>query len=219
MYSPGELRKLAQLHAKLLARMGWAKFWRQHHHHQSSSIHPVLNSLSHPAAHFLHRLSKNGVPALCSTPPWTVPQQGYWLVLPYSAVRGHPSLRIAPAGVVPQRDRRPRAIIDYTYNGVNRDTLPLEPTPAMQFGLCLQRILQRLAYCNPQFGPPLLAKVDLADGYYRIPLTPSAALTLAVVLPSDGLTEPLLGLPLSLPMGWKASPPPISVPLLKPAQI
>jgi hypothetical protein len=122
----------------------------------------VLNRLSHPAAHFLHRLSKHGVPALCSTPPWTVPQQdaavrrgphpsaahqyasflledmwdylrmGYWLVLPYSAVRGHPSLRIAPAGVVPQRDRRPRAIIDYTYNGVNRDTLPLEPTPAMQ---------------------------------------------------------------------------------------
>jgi hypothetical protein len=76
----------------------------------------------------------------------------------------------------------------------------------MQFGNCLQRLLQRLAYYNPVFGAPLLAKVDLSDGYYRIPLSPDASLTLAVILPSDGLNEPLLGLPLSLPMGWKSSP-------------
>lgn len=90
---------------------------------------------------------------------------------------------------------------------MNSETLPFAPTTAMQFGLCLQRILQRLAYCNPAFGPPLLAEIDLADGYYRIPITPSASLTLAVVLPSDGSPEPLIGLPLSLPMGWKNSPP------------
>jgi hypothetical protein len=53
----------------------------------------------------------------------------------------------------------------------------------LQFGEALQRILQCLAYCNPQFGPPLLAKIDLADGYYRIPLSPQAALALAVILP------------------------------------
>ncbi len=28
-----------------------------------------------------------------------------------------------------------------------------------------------------------MAKIDLADGYYRIPLSPQAALALAVVLP------------------------------------
>ncbi|MFN9983273.1 MAG: hypothetical protein ACK53Y_25320, partial [bacterium] len=42
---------------------------------------------------------------------------GFWVVVPYSAVRHLPRLKLAPAGVVPQRDRRPRPIIDYTYNG------------------------------------------------------------------------------------------------------
>jgi hypothetical protein len=77
----------------------------------------------------------------------------------------------------------------------------------MQFGKALPRIIQRLVYCNKAFGPPLLAKIDLADGYYRVPLSPSAALELAVVLPGDGPYNQLLGLPLSLPMGWTYSPP------------
>jgi hypothetical protein len=77
----------------------------------------------------------------------------------------------------------------------------------MQFGTALQRLLQRLAYANPKFGPPLMAKIDLADGYYRVPLSAQAALTLAVILPDDLNSGPLLGIPLSLPMGWKESPP------------
>jgi hypothetical protein len=89
--------------------------------------------------------------------------------------------------------------MDYTFNGVNQASVNLAPTQAMQFGGALQRILQRLAYCNPQFGPPLMAKVDLANGYYRIPLSAQASLALAVVLPNDGLIEPLLGIHLSLP--------------------
>jgi hypothetical protein len=39
------------------------------------------------------------------------------------------------------------------------------------------------------------------------PLSPEAALELVVILPNDGLPEPLLALPLSLPIGWKHSPP------------
>jgi len=97
--------------------------------------------------------------------------------------------------------------MDYTYNQVNPASLPLAPTQAMQFGTALQRILQKIAYCNPNFGPPLIAKIDLADGYYCIPLCSMAALELAVVLPNDQLPEPLIGLPLSLPMGWSYSPP------------
>jgi len=132
---------------------------------------------------------------------------GYWLVLPYSAIRGHPSLKIAPVGVVPQRERRPRPIMDYSYNGVNQASIPLAPLSAMQFGTALQRILQRIAYCNPSFGPPHLVKIDLANGYYRVPLSPEAALQLAVCLPPDNSGEALLGIPLSLPMGWSLSPP------------
>jgi hypothetical protein len=66
--------------------------------------------------------------------------------------------------------------MDYSYNEVNQISLPLAPAHAMQFGGALQRILQRLAYANPAYGPPLLAKIDLADGYYRVPLSADAAL-------------------------------------------
>jgi hypothetical protein len=44
--------------------------------------------------------------------------------------------------------------MDYTYNTVNQGTIPLAPPEAMQFGACLQRLLQRLAYANPKHGPP-----------------------------------------------------------------
>jgi hypothetical protein len=97
--------------------------------------------------------------------------------------------------------------MDYSYNEVNQNSLPLAPFSVMQFGHTFQHLLQHIAYCNPAFGPPLLAKIDMADGYYRIPLTPDASLQLAVCLPSDGSTLPLLGIPLSLPMGWSLSPP------------
>ncbi len=220
-----------------LARLGWTSFFCTHFHHQYSSINPTLANIPHPAAPYLARLARHGIPALWSTPPWSVTQQdaamcrgphpsaayqfseflledmfdyatmGYWMVLPYSALRGHPRLKLAPTGVVPQRDRRPRPTIDYSLNQVNQTSLPLAPLGAMQFGGALQRLFQRIAYCNPAFGPPLLTKVDLADGYYRIPLSSNAALQLAVCLPFDGFEEPLVGVPLSLPLGWSLSPP------------
>jgi hypothetical protein len=132
---------------------------------------------------------------------------GYWTVLPYSSVRHLAQLRLAPVGVVPQRERRPRPIMDYSYYDTNKGFLPIAPNHAMQFGTALPRLLQRLAYCNPSLGPPLLAKLDLVDGYYRVPLSSTAALQLAVVLPTDVGSENLIALPLSLPMGWNQSPP------------
>jgi hypothetical protein len=97
--------------------------------------------------------------------------------------------------------------MDYTFTKVNEHSLDLAPFQAMQFGNTLQWVLQRLAYANPAFGPPLLAKFDLSDGYYRIPLSPEAALELALVLPPLENQPPLVGIPLCLPMGWKLSPP------------
>jgi len=132
---------------------------------------------------------------------------GFWTVLPFEAVQHLPHLALAPAGVVPQRERRPRPIMDYTFNSVNQDSTPLAPYGAMQFGPALSRLLQHVVYANPDFGPVYLAKLDLADGYYRIPLAPHAAQQLAVVLPPDHDTNNLIGIPLSLPMGWAQSPP------------
>jgi hypothetical protein len=91
---------------------------------------------------------------------------GYWIVLPYHSVRHFTHLKVAPACVVPQQERRPRPIMDYTFNGVNQNSLPISPKHAMQFGAARQRFLQSIVYANPQFGPPLMAKIDLADGFY-----------------------------------------------------
>jgi len=52
-----------------------------------------------------------------------------------------------------------------------------------------------------------MAKIDLTDGYYRIPLSPNASLQPALVLPNDGLKKPVIGILLSISMGWKHSPP------------
>jgi hypothetical protein len=98
----------------------------------------------------------------------------------------------------------------YTYTDVNSASVPLAPVNAMQFGPAIHRILHRIAYANPAFGPLYLSKFDLSDGYYRVPLNPQAALELAVVLPplaDKSKNAPLIGIPLVLPMGWKYSPP------------
>jgi hypothetical protein len=234
-FSPGELGKFAYRAAASLAQSGWNAFVIQEQ--QPKSVHTHLPPSVHPAAPYLSRLARHGVPAPSLNPPWSAARRllahrrgphpsasrlfpdfllqdmaemvnmGYWTVLPFSAVQHLPHLALAPAGVVPQRERRPRPIMDYTYNQVNQDGAPFAPYLAMQFGQALQRIVQRIVYANPAFGPVLLAKLDLADGYYRIPLAPHAAQQLAVVLPPDQTRHNLIGIPLSLPMGWSQSPP------------
>jgi hypothetical protein len=134
-------------------------------------------------------------------------EKRFWTVLPYHAIKHMPHLKLAPCGVVPQRERRPRPIIDYTFSGVNQDSLPLAPSHSMQFGSALQRIPQRLVYANPIFGPVHMLKFDLSDGYYRVRLSPEAALELAVIIPGDNPQANLIGIPLSLPMSWAQSPP------------
>jgi len=77
-------------------------------------------------------------------------RQGYWTVLPYRRVRTLlKRLRLSPPGVVPQRDRRPRTIVDYTFSNVNQDTAQLSPTAAMQFGKALHRLLHRIRFAPP----------------------------------------------------------------------
>jgi hypothetical protein len=99
--------------------------------------------------------------------------------------------------------------MDYSFFRTNQEGHSQAPKHAMQFGKALSRILQQLVYCDPTHGPPRLAKIDLADGYYRVPISAQAALNLAVVIPSDipETPSPLIAIPLSLPMGWADSPP------------
>jgi hypothetical protein len=133
--------------------------------------------------------------------------KGQWTILPYSLVKKLPNLRLSPPGVVPQRDRRPRWIVDYSFYGINNETLPLIAEDAMQFGHALARILRHVLLADPQHGPVYLLKIDIADGFYRIDLNINDVPKLGVVFPTPQGVEPLVALPLVLPMGWRNSPP------------
>ena len=128
-----------------------------------------------------------------------------WVILPYSVAKYLDNLHISPPGVIPQRDRRPRWICDYTWSGVGPSSLPLVPTEAMQYGRAFERILRQILLADPRFGPVYLSKCDIADGYYRLGLNVKDIPKLAVAFPSPNKTNPLVAIPLVLPMGWKNS--------------
>jgi hypothetical protein len=198
-------------------------------------LHPQVGQLPHRAAHLLNRLRLSGAPVATSTSPW-IPQRkldallrgphqsahqhipflrkdfvdmihkGQWILLSASLVMDDPNLRLSHLGVVPQRDRRPRTISDYTYVWVNEDTIAVAPGECMQFSRALWRILKHAKHANPHMGPVYMSKIDIADGFYRIWVRAADVPKLGVLFPSRPGDEPLVGLHMTLPMGWKEAP-------------
>ena len=203
-----------------------------------SNFSQDLLHLDHPAARLLSTYARTGVPVLLTTAPWSLEKKdaaiargnhpsvqafsefireemldmrkkGVFVILPYHLIRDHPALRISPLGCVPQRERRPRIINDYTFSDVNPASHKLAPDSAMQWGRTLHRVLWFIFNADRRHGPVLLSKTDLSDGFYQIPLTPTGALKLAVPFESTD-QEPLVAIPTRLPMGWTQSPPAFS---------
>ena len=129
------------------------------------------------------------------------------MVLPYSVAHRLPGLRLSPPGVKIERDFRPHWIGDYSFNPINAETLPICDLSAMQYGRCLDRLLREIVYANPKLGPVHMIKADVSDGFYRIGLRPSDAAKLGLVFPSEAGNKYLVAILLTLPMGWKNSPP------------
>ena len=77
----------------------------------------------------------------------------------------------------------------------------------MQFGKALVHILQHILAANPRHGPTYMLKLDLSNGFYRVRLRAEDIPTLGVAFPVGPGEEPLIALPLTLPMGWMESPP------------
>lgn len=200
------------------------------------SLAEGVRDLPHPAAKLLEELRTQGAPYVRNGPCWTQDQlqeaidangygsthqylgflehelvdmikKGYFIVLPFKLIKHMKDLRLSQAGIVPQHDRRPRTIIDYRASKVNDGTVPLAPKESMQFGRALDRILHTVLTANPAHGPVYLMKHDVADGFYRLFLNAWASLSLAMVMPVQPGEEPLVALPLALPMGWSESPP------------
>ena len=228
------LGKLAFDYARRLRADGWDETIRNAR--GRSNIPSEVGRLPHKSARLLSHLGKRGAGVPMATRPWTIDRleeaicrgphqsahgerafvasemldfchQGYWIVLPFDEVATLRGLRLSPLGVVPQRDRRPRLIVDYTFSGVNGDTVLLAPREAMQFGKALQRVSTILVHADPRYGPVYLAKVDVADGFYRVWLQLADVPKLGVVLPTAPGCVPLVAFPLALPMGWVESPP------------
>ena len=218
----------------MLGRVGWWQFVKTRRN--GGDIADLNNVDDHPARRLLMHYKHRGVPVKFTTPKWDRGQleaaltrgahqscnahidflneefvdminKGQWVILPASMALELEGIRLSPPGVVPQRDRRPRWICDYTWSGVNKDTLPLAAMEAMQFGHALERILREILLANPAHGPVHLNKTDLSDGFYRVDLNPDDAPKLGVVFPTKPGTAPLVAVPLVLPMGWKNSPP------------
>ena len=191
---------------------------------------------SHPAHRLLRQYKYRGAPVVLSTKPWTADQvqaavdrgphtsaneyvdflrdemsamiqKGFWMVLPLSLAKKLHRLRVSPIGVVPQHSRRPRTIVDYSFHGVNDDTLDICAREAMQFGRALERYIRHIVTADPRFGPVHMIKVDISDGFYRVWLRLPDIPQLGVAFPSLDGEEPLIAFPLALPMGWKNSPP------------
>jgi hypothetical protein len=132
-------------------------------------------------------------------------KSGHWLVLPACEVQDLPGLRLAPIGVVPQRDRRPWTIVDYSYYGTNDATLRLVPN-SMQFGRALHRVLTQLEQADTRRGPTMLLKLDIADAFMRVPVQLASIPKLSALLPRYPGEPQLVAFPLVLPMGWVNSP-------------
>jgi hypothetical protein len=130
-----------------------------------------------------------------------------WVLLPADLVLHEPNLRVSPLGVVPQRDRRPLTICDYSFFLVNLETIPLAPPEAMQFDRALWRVLSTIHHTDPRRGPVYLSKIDIADGFYRISVNDGDVAKLGVVVPTEPGEPQVIGFPLVLPMGWMQSPP------------
>jgi hypothetical protein len=134
-------------------------------------------------------------------------EKAIWAVLPYHKVKNLPNLRVSPIGVVPQHERRPQPIVDYTFSNVNTDTLKFPPKEAMQFGRALERIITQAVRADPRFGPVKFIKIDLTDGFYRVFIRAEDIPKLGVAFPCLDAKEPLIvAFPLALPMGWTESP-------------
>ncbi len=233
---PDELGKYILRDTELVCALGWKSFVEQRRGRGDLSS---MDKVRHPARRLLRQYKSRGVPVVMSTAPWSpgriqaalqrgphksaiehseflrsefanMVQKNQWVVLPFSSVADLPGLCISPMGVVPQHERRPRTIVDYTYSGVNQTTQPIAPMEAMQFGRALDRYICHIVTADPSHGPVYMLKVDISDGFYHVWLRLEDIAKLAVAFPTPPGEEPLVALPLALPMGWCNSPPAFS---------
>ena len=141
------------------------------------------------------------------------------------------NLKISPLAVIPQRNRRGRMILDLSFavrrqakgrrRGRKRGSKDMEPplaasvndttvrqapeAPVKELGNVLLRVLDFMATV-PEEEDIHFAKVDLADGYWRMIVEKEQRYNFAYVLPTKPGMETMIVVPSALQMGWNESP-------------
>ncbi|KAK1736299.1 hypothetical protein QTG54_012899 [Skeletonema marinoi] len=165
----------------------------------------------HPANRLLHQYKVNGTPVRFTTPPWTADQQIAALKRgPHPSCSKHIEFLEEEFVDMMNKGQWARWVGDYSFYGINKETVPLAATESMQFGTAFERFLRELLLADPALGPIYLSKTDVSDGFYRIDIAPADVPKLGLLFPQEGSVKPddqLVALPLVLPMGWTLSPP------------
>ena len=174
---PKDLGECVSRDVELLQQVCWEDFIKTRQ--QGGELADPNNVENHSVHQLLRHYKNHGVPVKLATPKWDISrlyealtqgahklcnnhleflskefvemiQKAQWVVLPASMALELEGLRLSPPGVVSQRDRRPRWIYDYTWSGVNTETLPLAAKESMQFGHALERILRKIILADPR---------------------------------------------------------------------
>jgi hypothetical protein len=158
--APDDLNAMVQhLAADYASATSWTEFV-ENFWGQQGDFHPQVRHIPHATAALLDDLCVTGARVHLSTPRWTMAQKEaalergphqsakahttflrsefadmirkkQWILLPAALVVTQEELRLSPLGVLPQRDRRPRSIIDYTFFRINDETVVMAPPEAM----------------------------------------------------------------------------------------
>ena len=134
-------------------------------------------------------------------------EKGQWKVILYYVDKRLPELTLSPPGVKVEKVRRPRWLVNYSYYKTNSKTLTLACLSARQYGRELDRLIHEIVFVDPSLVIVYLLKTDVSDGFYHIGLLLEDAPKLGLIFPSGTDADPMVATPLTLPMGWKNSPP------------
>ena len=78
---------------------------------------------------------------------------------------------------------------------------------SIQYGCVLDRLLLEIFFADPALGPVYMLRTDVSYDFYCIWIHPEDAPKLGLIFHSISDEEPMVAGPLTLPMGWKNTPP------------
>ena len=229
---PDDIGKYVVRDAKEVTRLGWVEFSRQR---RGRGDFASLAEVKHLARRLLRQYKHRDAPVVLMTGSLTegeiqaalksgphrsatehtpflreefasMVEKGKWVVLPYLVAKGQPGLRLSPPGVKVEREQIPPWLGDYSYFKTNAKTIPVACLSAMQYGRALDSLIRKIVYVDPALGYIYMLKADVSDGFYLIGLRPEDAPKLGLIFPSGKMEEPMVAIPLKLPMGWKNFP-------------